>query len=736
MIRSARGWHVLALGLAVAWVASCSSRAPSTASEAPEPMAGAAAPQQLATAPALLGGVEAVEAAGLGKMWTFDRVPGDYLGERYDFSPPSDWYEHVRLASLRYGGGCSASFVSADGLVMTNHHCARGCITAVSTDEHDYDTDGFYAATREDEPVCQGLFLDQLVEIEDVTARVDAAAPAGSTREEETRLKREAMQAITEECSAGGLRCQVVSLYNGGIYSLYKYRRYDDVRLVFAPEGQAAFFGGDPDNFTYPRHDLDVTFVRAYENGEPLQPEHYFKWSESGAGADELVFVTGNPGTTLRLQTLAQLGYMRDATHPTIIKQYKERVAAARKLVEADRSLEPRYRNLIFGIENATKAYNGYLSGLEDPELMAAKAAWEESFRAAVAADPGLQSRYGDAWDEIARVNAELKAMDAEVRWTSLSHFALLSRARDIVRLAEELSKPESERTYSAAELERMERRVGADRTVDVAYEQLLLSMRLADAREVLGPDHPFIQAALEGREPGEAAAFIYQTSELAGIYQDSTLAGVEARRKLTEADAAAIGAPRDPAIALARSIDARARQLERRQEELETIETANEERIAEALFEIYGTALPPDATFTLRLADGVVKGYPLNGTYAPYKTTFYGLYDRAAAFDYQEPWHLTEKWKAAKNDLDLSTPLNFVCTADIIGGNSGSPVINRDAEVVGLVFDGNIEMLPNRFRYSDAVARTVAVHSEAILEALRVVYDAGTLADELEGKR
>ncbi len=719
MMRLPRGWYVSVYALALLSLGAC------TAARAPE-MAPQAAPEA-ETAP-LLSGVEAVEAAGLGKMWTFDNAPLDYLSERYDFRPTTEWFDHVRLASLRYGGGCSASFVSADGLVMTNHHCARGCIADVTPEGKDYDTDGFYAGARENEPRCPGLFLDQLVAIEDVTDQVDAAAPAGATREEATRLKRAKAEAIEEECSsAGDLRCQVVSLYHGGIYSLYKYRRYDDVRLVFAPEGQAAFFGGDPDNFTYPRHDLDVTFVRAYADGAPLRPEHYFKWSENGAGESEPVFVTGNPGTTLRLSTVAQLEYMRDATHPGILDNYKERVAVVRELVKEDPSLEPRYRNLIFGLENAIKAYEGYLGGLLDPALMASKRAWERSFRAAVGADPALQARYGDAWDEIERVSRALTEIDAELRLTSFSNFRLLSAAREIVRLSDELAKPESERTYSADDIERAKRRIGSDAPIDVANEERLLARRLARALDVLGADHPFVQAALAGRAPGEAAHLLCGGSELASV---------EARKALLDGGPAAVQASNDPAIALARRVDTWARDLEARADELRAVESANEERIAKALFEVYGTALPPDATFTLRLADGVVQGYPLNGTVAPYKTTFYGLYDRAASFDHKEPWHLTQRWKERKGALDLSTPLNFVCTADIIGGNSGSPVINRNGEVVGLVFDGNIEMLPNRFLYSDAVARTVAVHSEAIVEALRKVYDAGVLADELEGKR
>ncbi|NIR42814.1 MAG: S46 family peptidase [Gemmatimonadetes bacterium] len=673
-----------------------------------------------------LSGVEIVQEAGLGKMWTFDRLPLDYLEERYDFRPDPEWFDHVRLASLRTGG-CSASFVSPSGLVMTNHHCARGCITAVSADTHDYMVEGYYAGSRGAEAHCPNMYLDQLLEIEDVTERIDAAAPAGISGEEETRLKGEAMDRLEEECSEeSGLRCQVVSLYHGGIYSLYKYRRYDDVRLVFAPEGQAAFFGGDPDNFTYPRHDLDVTFLRAYENDEPLRPDHYFTWSEAGAAEGEPVFVTGNPGSTGRLLTVSQLEYLRDASYPLRIQQYHERVAVMGELIDEDPSREPDYRNMIFGLENAIKAVSGYLRGLVDPTLMEEKHEWEATLRAAVREDRRLRERYGGAWQEIARINEKLTRLHEELVYSSFAHFQTLSRARDIVRLASELAKPEGERSMSERTIEAAKRRIASDREIDREYERMLLELRLTAAREALGPDHVLVRAALAGDDPEAAAA---------RIIGDTRVGDPEWRQALLEGGVAAVNATDDPAVVLAGTVDAWVRGLEEKVTELRAEEGANEERVAEATFAVYGTMLPPDATFTLRLSDGLVARYPLNGTFAPYKTTIYGLFDRAESFDHKDPWKVAPKWTAAKDELDMSTPLNFVSTADIIGGNSGSPVINRDAEIVGLVFDGNMEMLPNRFLYRDEVARCVSVHSMAIIEALRTVYGAGALADELQGR-
>ncbi len=724
MGRSARGWLTLTLVGSLAVSLSCSSaKAPEAAPQA-TPVAAPAAPVPVAE-PALLSGVEAVEAAGLGKMWTFDKPPVDYLEERYGFTATPEWLEHVRLSSLR-SGGCTASFVSPNGLVMTNHHCARGCIAAVTPAGSDYVEDGYYAASRQDEPVCPGFYLDQLIEMEDVTARVDAASRGARSEEEAARLRDEETTRIDGECEASsGLRCQVVSLYHGGIYSLYKYKRYDDVRLVFAPENQAAAFGGDPDNFTYPRHDLDVTFLRAYENGQPVQPEHYFEWSAGGAVEGEAVFVTGNPGTTLRLSTVAQLEYMRDASYPRMLESRQDQLKIRRELAAEDQALAVSYRNTIFYLENSIKAYTGFLGGLEDPKLMAAKRSWQTSFRAAVAADPELESQYGDAWGEIARINAQLTEIDAERRYATEGDYRLLTTARDIVRLTADMAKPAAEREYSEEDHAEMRRDINSAAPIDGLYEERLLALRLHRARRALGASHPWVEAALQGREPEAAAR---------AMYGGSRLTDPQARQALVDGGVAEVQASTDPAIVFARTVDAWDRELERRIADLTAVESVNEEKVADALFAVYGTALPPDATFTLRLQDGVVAGYPYNGTRAPYKTTLYGLYDRAEAFDYTPPWHLAPRWLEARDVVDLTTPVNFVSTNDIVGGNSGSPLINADAEVVGLAFDGNIESLPGRFRYWDEVNRCVSVHSMYIIEALRKVYDASTLADEIQG--
>lgn len=519
-----------------------------------------------------------------GTMWTFDAPPLDYWESTYGFRPSQDWLDHVRLASVRLPG-CSSSFVSKDGLVMTNHHCARSCITAVSPADSSYQETGFVARSRADEKSCPGMWVDQLRSIEDVTSRVRGAVTAGDAVSQVAQ-RDSVLEAITRECGEEtGLNCQVVTLFQGGMYSLYQYERFEDVRLVMAPEGQAAFFGGDPDNFTYPRYDLDLSLLRVYVDGAPRQTDHHFTWSEAGASEDELVFVTGNPGSTGRLATLAQMEYLRDIQYPAQLARYEQQLAEAREIASRSEADRREQENRIFSLQNSHKAVSGYLSGLLNEDRMARKRAFEEDFRRRVDADPELRARYGGAWDAIAGAQAALPEATSEMR------------------------------------------------------------------------------------------------------------------------------------------------------DSLNAIISANAELIGQAIFAAYGHSLPPDATFTLRITDGVVKRYPMNGTYAPYKTTMYGLYARAAEFDNEFPWNLAPRWEARRDALDLSTPLDFVSTNDIIGGNSGSPVINKDAEVVGLAFDGNIQFLPNRFIFSDAVARTVSVHSSAILEALRNVYDAGWIADELQGR-
>jgi hypothetical protein len=510
------------------------------------------------------------------------------------------------------------------------------------------------------------------------------------------------------------------------MYSLYTYRRYSDLRLVFAPELDIAYFGGDPDNFTYPRYALDVAFLRAYEDGRPVRPEHHLQWSQGGVVEDELVFVVGNPGSTGRLLTLAQMEYLRDVDYPARLAALEARLATLRDAAGRSPEAARRYENMIFGAANTQKATRGYLAGLLDPVIMARKAAFETDFRARIAADPAMAARYGTAWDEIAGAQLELATFAGQARYYALDGSSLLAWALESVRLARQEALDEADRLpgWTPDRMQRARQTLLRDVTLDPDLERLQLARWLSGAQTELGDDDPVVRTLLDGRSPEIAAE---------AIVRGTRLGELATRRALVEGGAAAVDRSRDPLIVALRAIEPTSASYARRAAQLGAVVSANIERLGEAIHAAYGQALPPDATFTLRISDGVVKGFPMNGTIAPFRTTLYGLFGRSADFDDQPPFRLPASWVAAETRLDLKTPINFVATADIIGGNSGSPVINERAEVVGVVFDGNIEMLPNRFIFTDEVSRSVSVHSAGIIEALRKVYPAAHLADELE---
>jgi hypothetical protein len=679
------------------------------------------------TAPA---GTDAADVPGFvkefGTMWTFDAPPLEYWKARYGFTADQAWLDHVRLASVRLPI-CSSSFVSPDGLVMTNHHCGRACITAVSPADTSYQRTGFVARTVSDEKKCPGLYVDQLVGIGDVTQRIRDKVTA-PTASRQVIQRDAAIQAIQDECQhQTGNVCQVVTFYQGGRYSLYQYKRYSDVRLVMAPEEAISFYGGDPDNFTYPRYDLDLTLLRVYENDAPMKTKDFLKWSAGGAKEGDLVFVIGNPGSTGRLLTLAQMEYLREVTYPAQLAQLKRTIAIYHEVMSKSEDARRQWENQLFYSENSYKAVNGYEAGLLDTAIMARKRAFERDFRARVNRDPKLRARYGDAWTRIAEALRQERTVATKARYYGFGGSQLLALAGIIVRVPEQGALPDSARlaAYRGDGLANARRLAEGDVAIDKEVEKLTLAAQLTAAQRELPASDPYLAALLQGRSPEVAAeALVEQTS----------LADPAARKALLDGGAAAVRASTDPMIVVARRIAPLSSAVATRVARLESTASANAERIGQALFAVYGTSLPPDATFTLRISDGVVKGYPMNGTKAPYKTSFYGLYGRATDFDGQPPFRLPERWEGARDRLDLSTPFDFVMTNDIIGGNSGSPVINKDGEVVGLIFDGNIEQLPNRFIYTDEVARSVAVHSRAISEALRKVYDAGRIADELEG--
>lgn len=663
-------------------------------------------------------------------MWTFDNLPLQRLQGRYGFTPTEAWLDHVRLASVRFEDGGSGSFVSAGGLVLTNHHVALGQLQKVSNSAMDYVKSGFYARTAAEELKCPDLELNVLVSMENVTARIQRAVKAGMSEEEGLKARKAEIAKVEKDSTdSTGLRSEVVTLYQGGEYWLYRYKKYTDVRLVFAPEQQIAFFGGDNDNFTYPRYDLDMALFRVYENNQPVHPKEYLKWNRAGAGAGELVFVSGNPGSTSRQQTMAEIEMERDHVLPLVLKIYSRRLEVAQRYAAQGPEQNRQAGRQIFGLMNSLKAFRGMYQGLLDKDLIAKKQKEETDFRRLVASRPEWQKEYGSAWDAIAQAEKNYLGMVKTRRFYSPRWSRLMDMALTIVQYVSEIKKADGVRLegYHDSQLESLKFRLFSSAPVYPQLEEALLEGNLEMALEELGPEDPFIRSVLNGRSPSEVAK---------DAVEGSKLADPAFRKALAEGGEAAVQAARDPLIALARRIDPFDRQMIKRYEaEVESIEVPAGEKIGKARFAVYGKSEYPDATFTLRLSYGTVKGYPMNGTEAPPHTTFYGLYDRAYSFHLNPPYDLPPRYQERKQQFDLSTPLNFVSTCDIIGGNSGSPVINRNGELVGLIFDGNIESLVGDYVYSDARSRAVAVHSGAMIEALRKLYDAAPLADELEGK-
>jgi hypothetical protein len=663
-------------------------------------------------------------------MWTFDNPPARQLKQRYGFTPAKAWLDHVRLSSVRFNDGGSGSFVSPHGLVLTNHHVALFQLQKLSTPQHDYASGVFYARTEAQELKCPDLELNILISMENVTARVMAAVKPGMTDTEALKARRAEIAGIQKESlGSTGLRSDVVQLYQGSEYWLYRYKKYTDVRLVFAPSQQIAFFGGDPDNFTYPRYDLDFALFRVYENGKPVESRNYLRWDPQGPADDALVFVSGNPGSTGRQDTLAQLELLRDHMFPLTIQILNHRLATLQKYSALGAEQARQASSSIFFLQNSLKAYTGMENGLRNPALMAKKEKEEKEFRGRVAANPEWQKKYGTAWDEIAAAEKTLAANLKPYRFRSIGGAPLANRALTIVLYVQQVQKPDGERLpgFHDSQLPSLRYQLFSPAPAYLPLEQAMLASTLAQSSVELGPNDPFVQAALQGKSPQEAAREAFAGTKMG----DAAF-----RKSLVEGGEAAVKSSKDPLIALARRINPEILAMIRWHEDnIESIVTHAGEKIGKARFAVYGKSAYPDATFTLRLAYGTVKGYPMNGTQAPPHTTFYGLYDRTYGFDLKPPFNLPELWRKSEGKLELKTPLDFVTTCDVVGGNSGSPVINRNGNVVGVIFDGNIESLVGYFVYNEKDNRSVAVATTAIIEALRKVYDAGALADELEGK-
>ncbi len=671
-------------------------------------------------------------AAGDEGLWLFNLPPKAVLKAKYGFEADAAWLAHLRLSSVRFGGA-SGSFVSSSGLVLTNHHVGRPVIQNLSTKDRDLLKTGFMARTRDEELKCPGVELSILQEIEDVTPRVAAAERPGMTSAEAAEARERAIAGIEREClERTGLKGTVVNLFSGGMYHLYAYKVYTDVRLVFAPEFEIAKFGGDPDNFCFPRFALDICFFRVYENGRPLATPHYLKWATRDLAEGDFVVVSGHPGSTGRLLTGSQLEFLRDVQYPFLIRTYERRRAllqdySGRGSEEARLALAT-----LVGIENSLKAYTGYQSGLLDAGLMERKAREEAELRKAVAGRAELEKACGRAWDEIARAERAYASFFEAYQYFERGlgfNAVCFGHARNLVRLAAESRKPDGERLREFREANRdsITRGLLASVPIDDAFEIVKLTDSLAELGERLGAV-PEVTKILGGRAPGDAA----RDSLLGTRLKDPA-----ERKRLLEAGPEAVESSSDPMIRLARLVEARSRELRRRYErDVESVEVANGALIARALFELKGTAIAPDATFTLRFSFGVAKGYVENGARVPFATTFAGLFERSTKFGGKRPFSLPESFLARASALRPDAPLDFVATCDSIGGNSGSPVVNRAGEFVGILFDGNIQSLPARFVYSDDLNRSVMVHFRGIEEALRKVYDAGPLLEEILGTK
>src|SRR5438552_3960462 len=663
-------------------------------------------------------------------MWPFNNVPRAEIKKKYGFDVSDEWLRKVQLASVRFNNGGSGSFVSPTGLVLTNYHIVEEIVNEVSTPQKDLAKEEFVARSRAEEIKAPSLELNVLMSIEDVTSRVNGAVKAGTSDAEAFAARRKEITAIeAESTKATGLRSDVITLYQGGQYNLYRYKKYTDVRLVFVPEFQAAFFGGDPDNFNFPRFNIDMALVRVYENDQPVHPESFFKWSIAGAKEGDPVFVTGNPGSISRLNTIAHLQDLRDNAIPIILRLLERREAMLKKYMAMGEEQTRRAQNELNSIQNSLKVYRGQLAGLKDQALMGRKMMDEMALRQWIAANPDRQKMYGDAWDAIAKAHQSLPSYIRERRiFDQAAGFntTTFGFARTLVRLADESQKPNAERLPEFTEARRasLELALYSPAPVYDDFEKLKLADSLGFMVELLGADHPLVKQIMNGKTP-EARA-----NEL---IEGTKLKDVAFRKELAAGGKQAIESSTDPMIVLARLIDPKARELRKRYEnEVTGVERTSYAKIARARFANEGTALYPDATFTLRLSYGAVKGYMENGKRVTPFTTLGGLYDRAANFKYQFPYNVPPRWMVKKPAINLSTPFNFVTTDDIIGGNSGSPTINKNGELIGLIFDGNIQSLVGDYIYDESVSRAISVDVRAMTEVLRKIFDANEIADEL----
>jgi hypothetical protein len=667
-------------------------------------------------------------------MWPFNRLPKAQLERKYGFKPSDEWVRHLQRSSVRLANGCSASFVSQSGLTLTNHHCAQDCISRLSSATQDYVKKGFHAKTAAEEKVCPGLEVHQLAEITDVTQRVQSATRGLDGQAFHQAFKAESARIEKACATSDDLTCEVVSLWHGGVYELYQYRRYRDVRLVFAPEIDIAFFGGDPDNFNFPRYDLDVTFLRAYEGGKPAVTPDHLSVASTPLAPNDLTFVSGNPAQTERLLTIAELEYLRDhelieqllslARYRGFLVEYAKRGPEAERVAKSE----------LFGVENSFKAIRGEHRALLRPDFFARLVANERRLRGQVDRQPELKSKYAGAWAAIEDAQRKLLELQPDLDWIESpgaprppwAKTSLFTWARTLVRGSEERAKPNEQRLeeFADARLPGLVQRLLAPRPLNRPFEIAKLAFGLDQLREELGADHPFVKQVLGKSSPDELAAELVKGTKLDDVAE---------RKRLWDGGKDAVRASKDRMIQLALAIDDTGRKLRARyQNELQSVVTKNSELVAKARFDVYGMNSYPDATFSARVSFGTVRGWREPGKVIPSFTRIGGAFERATG---RFPYALPKSWLDKQKQLDLQTPFNFVTDNDIIGGNSGSPVVNRNGELVGLVFDSNIHGLGGAYGFDMAVNRMVAVDARAIVHALDVIYGASRISDELSGK-
>ncbi|MCU0344877.1 MAG: S46 family peptidase [Ignavibacterium sp.] len=659
----------------------------------------------------------------MGKMWTFENPPLDYFEKEYGFKPSAELLEKFQKSALKFGNGCSASFISEDGLIMTNHHCVRGNLSSVQQGDENILRDGFYAETLEEERTVPNLKVEQLIIIKDVTKEIQSAMDEGKNDAEKIEIRDKKIDDLKSINSQGHpeLTFKVTSLYNGGKYSLYGYKVYNDIRLVFVPELFVAKLGGDPDNFTYPRYGLDCAFLRAYENGKPVKTNYYFSWSNEGVVEDQPVFVVGNPGGTDRIFTMAQIEYARDIQYPMVVEMFNEMYDIYEEMVTETKAEDFKLIARLYTIGNALKVYSGTYKALLDPFLVARKKDFEKDFKESVTKNPELTEKYGSIWNEIETIRNRARNDAHKIYAYTISGFyspQYLTIARSLVNFAKQLKKNEiTSEKYDSLTAQLF------PKDFNIELHNKLLVVQLNIIKNNLPVDDKIVKELIGDKSTEQAAK---------DLIAESHLTSKEKLLDLADDGYEAVLNSKDPFIYYVLNTQDELKQMQDENQARVDKEEILNQMLGEALYKVYGDAIPPDATGTLRLADGIVKGYDYNGTRAPIKTTFYGALDRYYSFDKKFPFNLPKYFEDLPDEFDPSTPLNFISTNDIVGGNSGSPVVNTDGKIVGLAFDGNIESLPSNFIYTTEANRTVCVSALGMMEAIRDLYEATELSDEI----